>query len=167
MAAVSIQLTPAPSASRMAAMESLSSWSPQANSQPEPPMAQAPKPIGVMNRSEFPSRFVFMVSPPLLRMDVSFQTLQGDNGHSWLGAALLEDGPPESGRFGNLPPSGGVRPRQPEKLEKRGQTCDRGSEGMRGSVPPPVLPWRRPITRESPNGGTGSAAKRFLPLPGR
>jgi hypothetical protein len=34
---------------------------PQANSQPEPPMAQAPKPIGVMNRSEFPSCFVFMV----------------------------------------------------------------------------------------------------------
>src|SRR5207302_5218623 len=32
----------------------------QPNSQPDPPMAQAPKPIGVMNKSELPSRFVFI-----------------------------------------------------------------------------------------------------------
>src|SRR5205807_5736171 len=51
---------PASIASWMAAMESLSSWDPQANSQPDPPIAHAPKPIGVINRSEFPSRFVFM-----------------------------------------------------------------------------------------------------------
>src|SRR5262245_29110844 len=50
----------------MAAMESRSSWPPQANSQPPPPMAHAPKPIGVISRSEFPSCFVFMVSPSLL-----------------------------------------------------------------------------------------------------
>ena len=46
MAAVSIQLTPRSRARWMAAMESLSSWGPQANSQLPPPMAQAPKPIG-------------------------------------------------------------------------------------------------------------------------
>src|SRR5260221_8071931 len=44
----------------MAATDALSSWAPQANCQPEPPMAQAPKPTGVINRSEFPSCFVFI-----------------------------------------------------------------------------------------------------------
>src|SRR6266581_8767294 len=44
----------------MAAMDALSSCSPQANSQPAPPMAQAPKPTGVMNKSELPSCFVFI-----------------------------------------------------------------------------------------------------------
>ena len=53
---------PASSASRMAEIESRSSWAPQANSQPDPPIAHAPKPIGVMIRSEFPSRFVFMIA---------------------------------------------------------------------------------------------------------
>jgi hypothetical protein len=48
---VSIQLTPASSASRIAAIESRSSWDAQPNSQPDPPIAQAPKPIGVMVRS--------------------------------------------------------------------------------------------------------------------
>src|SRR5260370_2853070 len=38
----------------MAAMESASSCGPQANSHPEPPRAQAPKPTGVILRSEFP-----------------------------------------------------------------------------------------------------------------
>src|SRR2546427_9855339 len=52
---------PAFSASWIAARESMSSWPPQANPQPPPPIAQAPKPIGVMNRSEFPSCLVFMV----------------------------------------------------------------------------------------------------------
>ena len=47
-AAVSIQLMPVSSASRMAAIESRSSWAPQANSQPPPPIAHAPKPIGVI-----------------------------------------------------------------------------------------------------------------------
>ena len=61
----------------MAATESLSSCAPQANSQPEPPMAQAPKPIGVMNRSEFPSRFVFMVSPSLSLTNVPFEGVAG------------------------------------------------------------------------------------------
>src|SRR6266853_1319655 len=41
-------------------MDALSSCSPQANSQPAPPMAHAPKPTGVMNKSELPSCFVFM-----------------------------------------------------------------------------------------------------------
>src|SRR5437879_8782684 len=36
-------------------MESASSWGPQANSQPEPPMAHAPNPTGVILMSEFPS----------------------------------------------------------------------------------------------------------------
>src|SRR6267142_517115 len=44
----------------MVAMESLSSWPPQANCQPDPPMAHAPKPIGVMCRSEVPSCLVSM-----------------------------------------------------------------------------------------------------------
>jgi hypothetical protein len=45
----------------MAATESRSACDPQPNSQPEPPIAQAPKPIGVMSRSELPSRGVFIV----------------------------------------------------------------------------------------------------------
>src|SRR6267142_1636643 len=36
-------------------MESASSCGPQANSQPEPPIAQAPKPTEMISRSEFPS----------------------------------------------------------------------------------------------------------------
>jgi len=32
----------------------------QPNSQPEPPIAQAPKPTGVMDKSELPRRFVFI-----------------------------------------------------------------------------------------------------------
>src|SRR6266576_2540429 len=59
-AAVSIQFTPSSSARCMAAIDALSSWSPQPNSQPEPPIAQAPKPMGVMPKSELPRRFVFM-----------------------------------------------------------------------------------------------------------
>src|SRR6266850_3702745 len=47
-------------------MDALSSCAPQANSQPEPPIAQAPKPTGVMNRSEFPSCFVFIVPSVLV-----------------------------------------------------------------------------------------------------
>ena len=39
----------------MAAMESLSSCGPQAYCQSPPPMAQAPKPMGVRCRSELPS----------------------------------------------------------------------------------------------------------------
>ena len=56
----------------MAEMESLSSWAPQANSQPAPPMAHAPKPIGVMNKSEFPSRFVLIVTLSLSATKVPF-----------------------------------------------------------------------------------------------
>src|SRR5437868_1926650 len=40
---------PASSASRIAAIESRSSWPPQANSQPDPPIAHAPKPIAEMS----------------------------------------------------------------------------------------------------------------------
>src|SRR5437762_10748328 len=43
---------PSSSARWIAATDALSSWSPQPNSQPEPPMAQAPKPTGVIGRSE-------------------------------------------------------------------------------------------------------------------
>src|ERR1700751_3481011 len=59
---------PLSSASRIAATESWSSWAPQANPQPEPPMAQAPKPIGVMYRSEFPNCLVFMVASSLKKL---------------------------------------------------------------------------------------------------
>src|SRR6267143_5415941 len=51
---------PSSSARCIAAADALSSCSPQPNSQPEPPMAQAPKPIGVINKSELPSCFVFI-----------------------------------------------------------------------------------------------------------
>ena len=47
----------------MAAIESWSSCDPQANSQPEPPIAQAPKPIGVMCKSVSPSHRVSIVPP--------------------------------------------------------------------------------------------------------
>ena len=43
---MSIQLTPSSSARWIAAIDSSSSWAPQPNSQPPPPIAQAPKPIG-------------------------------------------------------------------------------------------------------------------------
>src|ERR1700733_402267 len=43
----------------MAATDSLSSCAPHPNSQ-SPPMAHAPKPMGVMDRSEFPSTWVLM-----------------------------------------------------------------------------------------------------------
>src|SRR5438477_8348510 len=59
-AAVSIQLTPSSSARWIAAIDALSSCSPQPNSQPEPPIAHAPKPTGVMDKSELPSFFVFI-----------------------------------------------------------------------------------------------------------
>src|SRR5258707_8853139 len=52
------------SAAWLAAMESVSSWAPQAHAQPPPPIAHAPKPIGVMCRSEFPSLLVFISETP-------------------------------------------------------------------------------------------------------
>src|SRR5882724_5438420 len=58
-------------ASWMAAMESLSSWAPQANSQPPPPIAHAPKPIGVMFRSEVPSCLVSMISVSVVYLGFS------------------------------------------------------------------------------------------------
>src|SRR5688572_11199897 len=61
-AAVSIQLMPRSSPSRIVAMLSVSSWAPQANAQPPPPMAHAPKPIGVICRSELPSRRVCILT---------------------------------------------------------------------------------------------------------
>src|SRR5882757_3579918 len=44
-------------------MESLSSWAPQAKAHPPPPMAQAPKPTGVIIKSEFPSLRVCILPP--------------------------------------------------------------------------------------------------------
>src|SRR5258708_38468851 len=55
MAAVSIQLMPSSRARSMVVTDSLSSCAPQANSQLPPPIAQAPKPMAVRCRSEFPS----------------------------------------------------------------------------------------------------------------
>src|SRR5438067_1879054 len=49
----------------MAATESASSCGPQANAQPPPPIAQAPKPIGVMCRSELPSGRVVIAGASL------------------------------------------------------------------------------------------------------
>src|SRR6266403_5868570 len=51
---------PSSSARCIAAADALSSCSPQPNSQPEPPMAHAPKPMDVINKSELPSCFVFI-----------------------------------------------------------------------------------------------------------
>jgi len=48
-------LMPASSARWMASMDFWSSWGPQAYCQSPPPMAQAPKPMVVMFRSELPS----------------------------------------------------------------------------------------------------------------
>ena len=57
--------TPLEMLNRLQALLTPHQQEPQANSQPEPPMAQAPKPTGVMNRSEFPSCFVF-IGPSVL-----------------------------------------------------------------------------------------------------
>src|SRR5258708_7037644 len=46
----------------IAAMESLSSCGPHAKAQSPPPMAHAPKPMGVRWRSELPSCFLFIVA---------------------------------------------------------------------------------------------------------
>src|SRR6266536_5106880 len=54
-AAVSIQLTPDSTAWRIAAIDSASSWSPQAWAQSPPPMAQAPNPTRVSSMSVQPS----------------------------------------------------------------------------------------------------------------
>src|SRR3954451_9396658 len=48
-------------AARIAALESLSSWSPQPNFQPLPPMAHAPTPSAVISMSLFPNRFVSLI----------------------------------------------------------------------------------------------------------
>src|SRR5438477_10832749 len=58
-AAVSIQLTPSSSARCIAAIDVLSSWSPQPTSQPEPPMAHAPKPMRLADKRELPGRYAF------------------------------------------------------------------------------------------------------------
>src|ERR1700722_10062508 len=78
MAAVSIQLMPESRASRMAAIESLSSWPPHANSQPEPPIAHAPKPIGVMYKSEVPSCVVFMSAVSVIFVALPGRACQED-----------------------------------------------------------------------------------------
>src|SRR6266404_1992701 len=44
----------------MASTDCLSSCSPQPNSQPDPPIAHAPKPTGVIDKSELPSFLVFI-----------------------------------------------------------------------------------------------------------
>ena len=67
---MSIQLIPASSASWIAAIESSSSWLPQANAQPAPPMAQAPNPSGVICKSESPSSLVFIDSPYWCEMEL-------------------------------------------------------------------------------------------------
>ncbi len=55
---MSIQLMPRSTARVIAAMESASSCGPQPNIQSPPPIAQAPKPMTVISRSELPSRRV-------------------------------------------------------------------------------------------------------------
>ena len=48
---------------------------PQANSQPEPPIAHAPKPIGVMCRSEFPSCFVSIIALSFIWFEVPLEAV--------------------------------------------------------------------------------------------
>src|SRR5207244_4347794 len=61
-AAVSIQLMPRSTAWRIAAIESASSWLPQAKVQPPPPIAHAPKPTRVIRIPVVPSGAVGSVS---------------------------------------------------------------------------------------------------------
>src|SRR2546422_4506756 len=61
-AAVSIQLMPRSTAWRIAAIESASSWLPQAKVQPPPPIAHAPKPTRVIRMPVLPSGAVGSVS---------------------------------------------------------------------------------------------------------
>src|SRR5438445_1860929 len=61
-AAVSIQLMPRSTAWRIAAIESASSWLPQAKVQPPPPIAHAPKPTRVIRMPVVPSGAVGSVS---------------------------------------------------------------------------------------------------------
>src|SRR5450756_743338 len=51
----------------MAEMESSSSWGPQANAHPPPPIAHAPTPIGVNSISLLPSRF-FRISSTITKL---------------------------------------------------------------------------------------------------
>src|SRR5438105_12580185 len=75
----------------MAAMDSLSSCDPQANCQPEPPMAQAPQPTRVMCRSELPSLRICI--------SVSFQSSERPvSSDHLIFAALFEPCGPSPGR---------------------------------------------------------------------
>ena len=56
---MSIQLIPSSSARWIAAIDCSSSWGPQPNSQPPPPIAHAPKPTRVISRPVSPSCVVF------------------------------------------------------------------------------------------------------------
>src|SRR6266511_3584195 len=78
-AAVSIQLTPSSSARSIASIDSSSSCRPQPNSQPPPPIAQAPKPTRVISRPVFPScvvlSCVFCITSPFSRSAITPQPL--------------------------------------------------------------------------------------------
>src|SRR6266404_2238667 len=91
---------PVSSAVRMAAIESLPSWVPQANAQPEPPIAQAPKPIGVMCRSVVPSCLVSMIVVSFIPVPFTFRTLHDDDVEP--GGASILPSTQESCQIGQL-----------------------------------------------------------------
>src|SRR5579875_3528334 len=69
-------------ARRMAASESLSSCEPQAYCQLPPPIAQAPKPIGVRWRSELPSCLVWLsVCVAVLISNLDAATVRSTTGY--------------------------------------------------------------------------------------
>ena len=101
----------------MAAMESLSSWPPHANSQPEPPMAQAPKPRVVIFNPLVPRERVgnVMMSPPCGVNVCSWSPINADAELSFQGVRMTTSlsvpdsapqtspGRPESWRTSALP----------------------------------------------------------------
>ena len=94
MAAVSIQLMPRSAAWRIAAIDCLSSWLPQPTAQSPPPIAQAPRPTGVMCMSVRPSRrFGSAVLPTcsavcMTVMELSFATARKARGSAGGGQSL-------------------------------------------------------------------------------
>src|SRR5216683_2374571 len=87
-------------------MESASSCGPQANSQPEPPMAQAPKPTDVISRLEFPS---LRVSIRILSCESRGTKIRRSEGDYFIFFQLDEDGsgePPHSKTNGALVEAG-------------------------------------------------------------
>src|SRR6516162_6070775 len=103
-------------------MESLSSWAPQPKAQPEPPIAHAPKPIGVMYKSELPSCLVFMVAASFLLFEQNLGTQTGNARFQIHGSNAHEVG---SGSSSTSAPARAERKSSPRSSARRHRSVTR------------------------------------------